>query len=68
MAPDPVVEAVRADLLRRSRLGQIKYGVGLDREDFNLKDWLVSTYEEMLDAANYLKRAIIALDAASDGK
>lgn len=59
---DYVVEQVRADLLRRSRLGIEKYGVTLDRTDLNLRDWLQHAYEETLDQANYLKRAIIEQD------
>lgn len=60
---DRVVEAVRADLLQRSQLGIKKYGVTLDRTDLGLRDWLQHAYEETLDQANYLKRAIIELDA-----
>lgn len=59
---DSVVAAVRADLLRRSTLGIAKYGVTLDRTDLSLRDWLQHAYEETLDQANYLKRAIIELD------
>lgn len=62
---DNVVAAVRADLLRRSELGIAKYGVTLDRTDLNLRDWLQHAYEETLDQANYLKRAIIELDQAN---
>jgi hypothetical protein len=64
---DTVVEAVRADLLRRSQFGIAKYGVTLDRTDLNLRDWLQHAYEETLDQANYLKRAIIELDRRADG-
>lgn len=59
---DTIVEAVRADLLRRSELGIAKYGVTLDRKDLGLRDWLQHAYEETLDQANYLKRAIIEID------
>lgn len=59
---DQTVEAVRADLLARSKLGVEKYGVTLDRTDLSLRDWLQHAYEETLDQANYLKRAIIELD------
>lgn len=59
---DRVVEAVRADLLRRSQLGIKKYGVTLERTDLSLKDWLQHAYEETLDQANYLKRAIIEIE------
>ncbi len=64
---DSVVEAVRADLLRRSEFGIAKYGTTLDREDLSLRDWLQHAYEECLDQANYLKRAIIALDGGKAG-
>lgn len=67
MVVDSIVEAVRADLLHRSRLGIEKYGTTLDRKDLKLRDWLQHAYEEHLDAANYLKRAIVegvtAIDA-----
>lgn len=59
---DPVVESVRSDLLARSRAGLLKYGVGLDRADLTLRDWLQHAYEECLDQANYLKRAIMELN------
>lgn len=59
---DQVVEAVRADLLSRSKHGIEKYGKTLDRNDLGLRDWLQHAYEECLDQANYLKRAIIKLD------
>lgn len=59
---DTVVEAVRQDLLDRSKVGIVKYGVTLDRTDLNLRDWLQHAYEETLDQANYLKRSIIELD------
>tara|TARA_R110002020_G_scaffold448924_1_gene661873 strand:+ start:745 stop:942 length:198 start_codon:yes stop_codon:yes gene_type:complete len=55
---DKIVEDVRKDLLDRSELGIKKYGVTLDRNDLDLKDWLQHAYEECLDQANYLKRAI----------
>lgn len=61
---DPVVEAVRADLLRRSQLGLAKYGTPLSRTDLDLRAWLQHAYEENLDMANYLKRCIMELDCA----
>lgn len=62
---DSVVAAVRADLLRRSELGIAKYGHTLDRKDLSLRDWLQHAYEETLDQANYLKRAIMEIDNAA---
>jgi hypothetical protein len=63
---DSVVEAVRQDLLSRSQVGIKKYGVTLDRNDLSLKDWLIHAYEECLDQANYLKRAILELENQED--
>lgn len=59
---DAVIEAVRNDLLLRSRLGQLKYGVGIDRTNADLRAWLQHAYEEALDMANYLKRSILEWD------
>lgn len=58
---DPIVDAVRADLLRRSEAGLVKYGVGLDRADLALDQWLEHAYHEALDMALYLKRAMKGL-------
>jgi len=58
---DNIVNEVRKDLLDRSQVGIKKYGVTLDRTDLDLKDWLQHAYEECLDQANYLKRAIVEL-------
>jgi hypothetical protein len=63
---DTIVEAVRNDLLNRSKIGIAKYGVTLDRTDLTLRDWLQHAYEETLDQANYLKRAIVELDNAKN--
>lgn len=62
----PVVEAVRDDLLKRSQVGLSKYGVTLARDDLSLRDWLQHAYEETLDQANYLKRAIMEIDNAKN--
>ncbi len=55
---DSVVKDVRKDLLDRSNVGIKKYNTTLDRKDIDLKGWLQHAYEEMLDGALYLKRAI----------
>ena len=61
---DKVVEAVREDLLQRSQVGIKKYHTTLDRKDISLRDWLQHAYEECLDQANYLKRAILKIDSS----
>lgn len=55
---DKIVESVRSDLKQRSEVGIQKYNTTLDRTDLDLKDWLNHAYEETLDKALYLKRAI----------
>ena len=62
MTRDKVVIAVMTDLNRRSEIGVKKYKTTLERTDLELRDWLQHAYEECLDQANYLKRAIMELD------
>ena len=52
MEEDPVVAAVRADMLKRSQVGIAKYGVTLARNDLSLRDWLQHAFEEALDMAS----------------
>jgi hypothetical protein len=56
--PCSITEQVVRDLKTRSMLGLQKYGVTLDRKDLTLRDFLQHAYEECLDQAKYLKRAI----------
>jgi len=53
---DSIVEEVRSDLHNRSQKGIKKYNTTLDRNDLELKDWVEHLYEELLDAALYIKR------------
>lgn len=55
---DPIVAAVIADLAARSDAGQRKYGTTLARTDVDLRGWLQHAYEEALDLALYLRRAM----------
>lgn len=59
---DVVTASVRKDLLDRSTLGIKKYGTTLDRNNGDLRYWLNHAYEEALDHAQYLKRAIMEID------
>ena len=58
---DSVVEAVRQDLLDRSKVGINKYGVTLDRDDLSLEQWLQHLREELMDATLYLKKIELLL-------
>jgi hypothetical protein len=60
-----VTEEVVKDLAARLIHGYEKYKVTLDREDLTHRQWLQHAYEEALDLAKYLKRAILQID---DGK
>ena len=62
MIKDTIVAEVRKDLRERSELGIEKYNTTLDRTDIDLKGWLQHAYEETLDKALYLKRAIRELN------
>jgi hypothetical protein len=59
------LEAVINDMKNREKLGKLKYKCTLDRQDLTLKDWLQHAYEENLDAALYLKRAIREIENLS---
>lgn len=60
-ASDKIIQAVCDDLKKRSEVGIKKYGVTLERKDLTLVQWLEHAYEETLDQANYLKRAIMEI-------
>lgn len=68
MAPGPVhlptgTEAgVCNDIIRRQRLGISKYGTTVAENPLGLREWLVHAYDETLDQAIYLKRAIEEID------
>jgi len=46
------------DLVSSDIKGKQEYGVTVDREDYSKEEWLQHAYEEVLDTAKYLRRAI----------
>lgn len=50
------------DIAARQRLGTAKYGTTVCANPLDLKAWLQHAYEEALDQAIYLKRAIQELE------
>lgn len=56
--PSGIEAQVCADITARQKLGVEKYGVTVVDNPLNLKQWLQHAYEEVLDQAIYLKRAI----------
>ena len=54
---------VCADIARRQSLGTAKYGTTVADNPLELRAWLQHAYEECLDQAVYLRRAMDGLDA-----
>lgn len=50
------------DIARRQAFGLTKYGVSVADNPLNLRQWLQHAYEETLDQAIYLRRAIDQID------
>lgn len=50
------------DIASRQEKGVAKYGTTVEGNPLTLKQWLKHAYEETLDQAIYLKRAIEELD------
>ena len=53
-----IEESVVEDIRSRRELGRAKYGKTMERNDLTLREWLQHAYEEALDQAIYLRRAI----------
>lgn len=54
------LDIVISDLKDRELKGLREYGVTVDRDDYSLLDWLTEAYQETLDNALYLQKAIQA--------
>lgn len=53
---------VCADIEARQALGMNKYGISVQDNPLNLREWLEHAYQECLDQAIYLRRAMQELD------
>lgn len=58
MSPTGTEARVCADIAQRQAKGVAKYGVTVSDNPLPLREWLQHAYEECLDQAVYLKRAI----------
>lgn len=65
-SPSGTEAAVIGDIARRQQLGIAKYGTTVADNPLTLRQWLQHAYEEHLDAAVYLKRAIEELDRRAE--
>jgi hypothetical protein len=57
---------VCADIAERQKLGVAKYGTTVQDNPLTLRQWLQHAYEECLDQAVYLRRAIDEIDRGCD--
>lgn len=53
-----LLQAVIDDLVAREERGKAKYNTTMDRTDLTHQEWLQHAYEEALDMALYLKKAM----------
>lgn len=56
--PSGIEKLVCEDITRRQQIGIAKYGTTVAANDRELLYWLQNLYEELLDAAVYVKRTI----------
>lgn len=57
---------VVADIAARQARGLAKYGTTVEANPLALREWLQHAYEECLDQAVYLRRAIEQIDKTRD--
>lgn len=60
-SPSGVEALVCADITARQKLGVAKYKITVEDNPLTLREWLQHAYEECLDQAVYLKRAMSEL-------
>jgi len=53
-----IEQMVCEDIDKRQQMGINKYGISVQQNPLTLKEWLQHAYEECLDQAVYLKRAM----------
>lgn len=63
MKPTGIEALVCADIAQRQALGIAKYGTTVAENPLGLLQWLQHAYEEALDQAIYLRRAMAEIDA-----
>lgn len=57
-----IEKMVCEDIDKRQQFGLNKYGISVQQNPLTLRQWLQHAYEECLDQAVYLRRAIDELD------
>ncbi len=51
-----IIDLIKQDLEQREQKGLDTYGTTVDRKDLTTQEWLQHLYEELLDAAVYIKK------------
>ena len=59
---DKYIQRVKDKFESRSQAGIEKYNTTLERQDIDLKGWLVHLQEECMDAAGYIERILGELE------
>lgn len=54
------------DIAKRQQVGIAKYGTTVENNPLTLRQWLQHAYEECLDQAVYLRRAINEIEKKAD--
>lgn len=62
MTPTGTEQRVCQDITERQQKGIAKYGLTVEANPLTLRQWLQHAYEETLDKAVYLKRAMEEMD------
>jgi hypothetical protein len=65
MKPSTVERACKM-IQGRANVGQVKYGVSIDRDDLTASEWAQHAIEEMLDGAQYLIRLKDEMEALQE--
>ena len=58
---DYVVDSVIDQFIDRATFGRSKYGVGMDREDLSILEWIEHAKQEHMDAILYLEKLKVIL-------
>lgn len=58
---DYVVDSIVDQFIDRASFGRQKYGVGMDREDLSILEWLDHAQEEAMDFTLYIQKIKLEL-------
>ena len=58
---DYVVDSIIDQFIDRANFGRSKYGVGMDREDLSILEWIEHAKQEHMDAILYLEKLKVIL-------